>query len=334
MDPAYEEWTIQAINDQESDEYTAFQNAISAYSALRVADTQSVQSNIGRIPSSIDVCYHRVDKHHGAEPTASFNSNSENAWKQWTEEPYFSINIETDEDLDSGFGTKGILWDDLSAINDPFNGPFIFGANFVTNQAALQSRAEERTEDFAIAVGDIETFDTTYSGIINDPGFYPSTIVSGYSVGNYGDGFVTNIINSEHPLSVSATADWVEMWESINQYMSPPDIAKATTPDYPEVTQWVQPVSLSSNPDLYLGIIGILDTRPISPGRFWQTGECWIYNNSDVPLTVGNTYIGRMIGQFSGIRPFVGTTFNGPFFACDGTGSSLVGIKDTETFFA
>ncbi len=277
------------------------------------ADDPARDYTLAKFPETVRVLFNRRELYHGIEKDTVQIGN-------WEMEPVVSKDFATGI---AGVHSGSVLrvWDDLLAEFDSD------GTN--SNSMDLQTRAD-------VVGGNIKntlTFERMrrmYSGLVD--------IVTGSEISeivwrDYGDetGLVTEIKHlSEHD-EVFGELDGA----SINEHLRPPDLARATHPLWPRLSQPVR-VDDGSSPG-ETGKMLSPNADGLFPGfvRRWANGgwidldACWIRPvdlQGDNENTVGDLkQLDTLIGRLSGVETSEGSTLP-VYLVREGTGSSGKGL--------
>lgn len=244
----------------------------------------------GKIPFGCRVFFNRMEKHRGMERTST------NDEFNWLTDSIISIFVDGPDDVTAAAqpGTYTPIWDDLPAIIH--NGT-------LENQSDLQTRAQERTDDFFRMIQDGGSrFHRIYTGLVD---VAPCSILKAVSfrqdfIHDPEGALVTEVVR--HPflsLRMGDDGKWgeVPMRSAPNQApMYGPQL-----PIYPELLQWVQcDTNTPDSAGRYAAHVIVFNPETLT----WIEGEaCWLYEVDGVHSLIRNVrYLTRMNGYSSG-RP-------------------------------
>jgi hypothetical protein len=268
-------------------------SAESTWYSRRTGDDEAQENLRAKVPAQLQICFHKFSPDYGTEPTTAADDT------QWSSAPIYTVTVTNPFAMTVGLeaGSTAVLWDDMCALTD--------ASGSVTNMSALADRANERMYDYYRMVQTGGTIRRRgYIGILSDNGFLPGLQVTGIGWYDLGGGCVTLVSRQPQTLRVADDGRWVEMPDTTSEWLRPPDLGRATVPNYPPQGQWVSVRGGASpdNPQLYDAVVEMGN----GPALSFSDGEkCWAYAPMNLPLTVGNYYFGRLYGN-STATPFGG----------------------------
>lgn len=260
---------------------------------------------LGNMPETVRVFFHRREEAHGWERDTPDSSN-------WEMTPAVSKDRATSI---TGVlsGSVKVVWDDLPALFD--------AANVNSNSAALQTRANEIGDNIRdrIDVSE-ERFRRMYSGLVED--ILPGSEVSEVRWRDFGDetGLVTEIVR----IPLSEGSAFFELKRNaatgggfVGEKLETTDLARGTHPLWPRLAQTVQ-VDDGASADgakLTANVDGLFDgfVHRWANGAWTQLEACWIRpvnlaTDNDEDTVVKLRQKDRFVGKLSGIETSGGTT--------------------------
>lgn len=254
-----------------------------------------------RVPYGVRVYFHRQEQYPGLEQTTPRTSAN------WQTSSVYSVDI-TDADANAEPGTYAPLWDDLPAIYD--------ASGALTNESALNDRAQERADDFyrRLRGSDSSTLWRIYSGLV---AIQPGSNIKGVSW-REGEGGVTTEV-SRHPVAMFRAE--AGRWIQTQTRLQPP----ALRPAWPaQQTQREQVIEIANGTPSSGRYDATVEIRSSGAGTWLDKESVYALDlGGATSLTAGDRYKGLLVG-YEGSRPL---------FAIDTRGTLSFAVGTTGTDF-
>lgn len=270
--------------------------AQSSAAAKLIYDRMYMPVNRGKLPGKLVVYFGRRQEDYGTEQTTPKDNT------QFTTSAVVSKEI-TLTTTGTDANTKHHVWDDLPAEFDVSDG--FTPSSTAGNDAALQTRAQERADDFErMVITGGGRLHKVYTGIISGlatgstiKGVAYRQDLVGYGTGRVG-GLVTEIINhpywglrvEEHPASP------LECWGACQSIGTQAPAFGPTFPLYPHILQIVELTTGTADGSArFTAKVELYDPD----ARTWTDKEdCYAIDiNGITTLTSGNRFLGRLSGM-------------------------------------
>lgn len=285
------------------------------------ADDPARDYTLAKFPETVRVFFNRRELYHGTEKDTIQTGN-------WEMTPVVSKDFSTGI---TGVHSGSVLrvWDDLLAEFDSD------GVNF--NSGDLQLRADAVGGNIKNTLT-FERMRRMYSGLVFETPFtnvispiLPGSEMSEIRWRDYGDetGLVTEVLHLSKHDEVFSGLDGA----SVNEHLRPPDLARATHPLWPRLSQPVRVDDGSSstgatlNPNSDLLFPGFV--RRWANGGWVDLDACWIrpvdLKGTDESAVGDLRQLDALIGRLSGVETSEGST-RPVYLVREGSGSSGKGL--------
>lgn len=284
------------------------------YNAVRLRDDYTIESKRAKIPETVDVRFHRYNTHYGTEKTTPVTGS-------WAMDAVVSKTSDSDG-LATQEDSSVVLWDDLPALTD--------FAGSVTNDAALQTRADQRAADYyrMIHTGGTLSY-ITYIGIIDHIGFKAGKKVTGVCWKETGHGYQTEVVRYPPPIAPAENGSWKLDGGGIDRLKDPIYLGRQGLPNYPDTVNLIRISGAITASFVHPGFVQQLNPTSL----VYTDGEaCWAYftnmANSPIPAVAVD---GQFLGRLNGVKTVAGVTK--PLYIIeDAVGLGDDGSVDTQSF--
>jgi hypothetical protein len=287
-----------------------YEQAQTTYFPERNLDYDPIESDIGKIPASVNVAFHKIAQDYGTESTTG-------AGNQWSMDQVYIKNAPNPDaaGTSSYAGSSALIWDDLPAVINALDGTIV-------NQADLDARATERANDYYRMLTASTLFHQRFAGIIDDPGFQPNSLVTGMAWYDVGKGYFTELVRKPPPLRPDEDGDWQDMTDQANEWLKAPDLGRATTPNYPDYDQVVRINDTTQEANVYDAVVETYNPATLVP----LTREtCWVYLLNGASVDPGSETLARINGSHLS-TPNAGDSEMRPLYIADAAGGGGGGV--------
>lgn len=275
----------------------------------RLFDEDVIDVSQSKIAANVQI-FHHVFGAYGTEST----TGSDTTTPQWSTSPLYSSIIGPVNPIPNLVaGSVQVIFDDLPAVLN-FDGT-------VANTTALASRDAERAADYYRIMNQVRMH-RVYAGALADIGLLPGGQVSAICWMYQNKRYMTEVINTVPQLRASDMGQWVECWDKVNERLQPPDLGRATFPNYPDTVQQITVGTVTSTAGVYNGIVQ--KTNPSSLANV-DNEDCYITGLN------GETLMALTIvpGRLNSVKTISGMTL--PLYTLISGGGGSTGTSHTLT---